>query len=239
LRLGTGATVTGRLLKDGKPLAGVSVGLVQEDRGVERFTGALSIGTDADGKFAFSNVAPAGQWVVYGQMASLGTHGALKAEVVDVGGDGSVNDAGEFAVGPTHVVSGLVMLSDGKPVPPHTRVILGRDAAWDSQTVTLDAQGRFTFRGVPPEVVSISTRVKDYHLSKQNRSLDRMNLGSIEGLIDGDIEDLCILLEPGKQTLPTPEEVRAGVDKSEANRKRRIEGIAPPATKATAGRLPL
>ena len=71
LRLAEGATVIGRLLKDGKPLAGVEVGIVQENRTAGHFTGARSIGTDAAGRFTFSNIGPVGNWSVYGLMSSM------------------------------------------------------------------------------------------------------------------------------------------------------------------------
>lgn len=229
LKLGTGATVTGRLTKDGKPLAGVNVGMVQKDRGTENFTGHLTIGTDADGRFMFSNVAPPGEWVVYGKMEDLAAQGSVAAEVVEVGPDDTTSDAGEFTVGPAHTVSGRVVLSDGKPVPPRTRLILSRDRAWDSQSVILDEQGRFTLRGVPPELVSISVRVHGYRISPKNRSVNLPNLsGFLEGLVDGDIPNLQILLEPGR---PEPLDNKArqeAFDRVRENRARRIEGVPPP-----------
>jgi len=61
LKLGRGVTVTGRILHQGKPLAGVIVGLAQARRTPEDFLGPTQIATDASGRFVFSSVAPGGQ----------------------------------------------------------------------------------------------------------------------------------------------------------------------------------
>jgi hypothetical protein len=48
--------VTGRLVKDGRSVADASIGLVQADRGMSHFLGAIEIGTDQAGRFTFLNV---------------------------------------------------------------------------------------------------------------------------------------------------------------------------------------
>ena len=93
------------------------------------------------------------------------------------------------------------VLSDGKPVPAETRVLVGRDAAWDTQTVTVDADGRFSFTGLPPEQLDLSTNIRGYHPSAKNVSLDILNRSGLVGTIGADIDGLRFLLEPG----PHPE----------------------------------
>jgi hypothetical protein len=204
LQLSDGATVAGRILKDGKPLANVEIGLVQHNRGVEDFVGAETIGTDAQGRFSFVNVGPSGDWYVYGLMHSIGSQGAVAAETVRVLGDNSVSDVGDLVVSASHTLSGRVVLSDGQPIPPKTRLTVSRDGPWDSQTVILDADGRFSVSGLPTESFHVFTSVKGYHLSRQNRSLELLNLTFLRGRIDRDINDLTILLEPGPIQRPDP-----------------------------------
>ena len=204
LQLGDGATVAGRILKDGKPLANVEIGLVQQNRGVEDFVGADTIGTDAQGRFSFVNVGPGGDWLVYGLMHSMAGHGAVATETVRVLGDNSVSDVGDLVVSAAHTLSGRVVLSDGQPIPPKTRLIASRDGAWDSQTVMLDADGRFSVSGLPTETFNVSTSVRGYHFSRQNRSLDLLNYTFLRGRIEHDINDLTILLEPGPLQRPDP-----------------------------------
>lgn len=198
LRLARGATVTGRLVKDGKPVAGVRVGLVQTDRSTETFSGHSEIGTDADGRFTFANVAPAGTFYVYGIMDDLRDRGATGTKTVRVPGeDGATVDAGDLAIGAGRVLAGRVTTSDGKPLPPNTRLQLSLDDAWDSQLATLNPDGTFRMTGLPDgQVVSLSIAVKGYRLADVNRNLDKMNR-ELAGKVDQDIENLSIVLEPG------------------------------------------
>ena len=53
-----------------------------------------TVGTDAEGKFTFQNVAPAGDWCVYGAMRSVAPRGATRTELVSVLGERSPSDAG-------------------------------------------------------------------------------------------------------------------------------------------------
>jgi len=76
--------------------------------------------------------------------------------------------------------------------------------------------------------VSISVSVKGYPLSPRNVSLDLMNLTFLQGVVDGDVENLNILLEPGKPGNPNDADRQRASDAFEQNRKRRIEGVPPP-----------
>lgn len=198
LRLGRGATVTGRLVKDGKPLPGARVGLVQADRRIETFSGHTEIGTDDQGRFTFANVAPAGDFYVYGIMDTLKEQGATGTKTVTIPkDDDTAVDAGDLVVAPGHVLAGRVTLSDGKPLPQNTRLQLSLDDAWDSQLVPLNPDGTFRVTGLPDgQVVSVSLAIKGYRLAKANRSVDQVNR-ELVGKVDRDIENLSILLEPG------------------------------------------
>ncbi len=228
LHLGRGATVTGRLAKDGAGVGGVRVGLVQMDRQPEVFTGAAEIGTDAEGRFTFPNVGPEGQYCVYAIMDSLKGAGATVAKKIDVGSDESIVDAGTVTVEPGHIAAGVVELSDGKPIPAGTRVMLGLEPAWDHQIAAVDEQGRFRVTSLPPGLMHLSVSVKGYHLSPSNRSLDPLNLTFLAGQLDADVTDLRIVLDPGEFKFPEKRASDAS-DRATANNARRIEG-APPKT---------
>lgn len=235
LKLGEGATVTGRLVtKDGQPLAGVEVGMVSADRGVEQFAGPYRVGTDAAGRFTFSNVVPDRDYFVYGAMTALAGRGAASVKTVAVGDHGSTASAGDLSVGPAYRLSGRIVLSDGKLLPPGTRVMLSRDSAWDSQNVEAAGDGTFSFEGVPPERVSVGVRVKGYHVSDANESLDRLNRLSLEGMVDGDVTDLRVQLDPGPGQPPgfhnlDPAERNAFAERHKRTRNSRIAGAPAPA----------
>ena len=108
-------------------------------------------------------------------------------------------DPTHLAVEPAHTLAGRVVLSDGKPVPGGTRLLVGREGAWDTQSATLDDEGRFRMEGLPAEQVSVSVRVPGYRLSAKNKAVDANNPFVLSGDIDGDIKGLTILLEPGAE----------------------------------------
>lgn len=199
LVLSEGVTVVGRVLdRQGAPVAGVSVGLVQQNRRCELFTGAHEIGTGLDGRFCFSNIGPNQGHLLYGLMSSFGDRGAPAMKQVSAGDDGSTNDVGDLTIGSGHSVSGRIVLADGKPAPDGTRVLLSRDSAWDHLQADCDADGRFSFKGVPHgELVNLSARAKGYHLSSKNKSFEPMNAIFLMGIIDQDITDLRVQLDPG------------------------------------------
>ncbi len=198
LTLTAGATVTGRLMKDGWPVADASIGLVQANRSMDHFLGPLEIGTDQAGRFTFLNVASDDDYYVYGLMPSLKDRGAVAVKPVRVGTDGTTVNVGDLALGPGHTISGRVILSDGKPIPPNTRLLVSREIAWDSQAVVLDAEGKFEVYGLPTERYSLSTALKGYEFSTKNHSIEQINRRLV-GTIDQDIAGLKILLEPGSR----------------------------------------
>jgi hypothetical protein len=183
-----GATVRGRLMENGKPVANAEVGLISHSRRSGASYPEIRIGTQEDGTFAITNV-PAGRvWLVYPKMDSLSARGlgagAVDCETKDNGQEVSV---GDIPVTAAHKLSGKVVLTDGKPIPEGMRMTLGADRAWDSQTVTLAPDGGFSFAGLPTGVYSLGPSVKGYELAE---GVD------VEALVNRDIDALTIGLRP-------------------------------------------
>jgi len=199
LKLTEGASVKGRLVKEGKPVPGVEIGICGADRNAETYVGDFTVGTDNEGRFLLVNLPPRQSYFLYARMSSLGDKGAVPARRVQVNEDGSVLDAGELSIVEGFKLEGQVRLTDGKPVPPKTRVMISRDEAWDSAQTVVDEQDRFRFVGVPAESISLSTRVKGYHLSGRNRSLEANAFGLV-GMIKRDKTDLIVEFTPGENT---------------------------------------
>ena len=141
LKLVSGVTVTGRLVQGGKPLAGMGVGVVQKDRNGETWVGEFEAATDAVGVFRVLNAPANEQLVLYGLMSSLRRHGALPVRELRTGKSRSVADVGDLEVKAGQRLAGRVVLSDGKPVPAGTRMLLSREEAWDSQQAVVDCAG--------------------------------------------------------------------------------------------------
>lgn len=198
LKLSEGAAVKGRLVKDGQPVAEAEVGISGADRSAEIYVGDFSVGTDKEGRFLLANLPPNRDYLVCAKMSSLAGKGAVPARHARVNEDGSVLDVGDISLASGFKLEGQIRLTDGKPVPPKTRVLLSRDEAWDSAQMEADDQGRFKFLGVPAESVSLSARVKGYRLSSRNKSLDSMNPFHLVGLLKADKSDLILEFEPGE-----------------------------------------
>jgi len=198
IQMSVGVTVTGRILQNGQPMAGIAVGLSQASRSAEQYVGAYSIGTDDSGSFTFLNV-PANQDVfVYGAMESLRVLGALAVTRVGTPADGGSIDVGGLELHEGLELRGRVELSDGREVPANTRITLSRNEAWDSQMVELEEDGSFRFFGLPAERYSLSVRVRGYSMSAENFSFDSMNGFGLDGMIPHSIPGLIIQLDPGE-----------------------------------------
>lgn len=208
-----GATVSGMVVRDGEVVAFAPVGLVQVDRFPATFVGNYETTTDGAGRFEFRNVAPNLDYHVFGNMAEFAKIGALPVTRVRVGTDGTQNNVGPLEVKPAHRISGRVILTDGKAVPPMTRLLVYRIDAWDIQTVDLDPWGRFELTGLPSETYGIAAHISGYRTSAKNPNMDPIDAWQLIGRIDRDITGFTYLMEPGSTLLAdrefhkkTPEE---------------------------------
>ncbi len=195
LSISTGATVSGRLVHRGKPVAGAEMGIVSIERSIGKFFAEERIGTQRDGNFLFANVPAPGKWYVYAKMASIVQIGATPAISSVTTRDDEMINLGDIEIGTGHRLSGQVVLTDGTPIPEGMRILLSSNRAWDSQTALLPADGRFEFVNLPASNYTISPMVKGYRLADQNPN--HAGLG-VKGVINRDIDDFMILVEPGQ-----------------------------------------
>ncbi len=198
IRMTEGATVRGRILKDGKPVPSIAVGLVQCNRAAGQFVGVYRIATNGDGQFIFLNVHPDDDYFLYTTMsdaARLG--GILLPKRISVGADGRTKDVGGYTLtSAVHRVSGHVVLTDGKPVPPNTRLLLSREEAWDSQSTVVAADGSFSFAGVPEEAVTLNARIPGYRLASQRNRFQQVQPWAVALFVDADKSDLQVFFQP-------------------------------------------
>lgn len=195
IRMNRGGAIQGRLVLNGVPVGGVEVGISHADRSSSMYLGNQVIGTREDGTFEFVNLQSGTEWNVYAKMGAVKHLGATPAQRVRVGADESTVEVGDVKIVRAHRIAGRVVLSDGKPVPKGSQVLLCLEEAWDSQTTGTDEHGGFVFTGVPRANVNIDAAVKGYKHSRSNPHLS----WSIEGLVDRDITDFVILLDPGEE----------------------------------------
>lgn len=200
LRLKEGVAVVGRLLHDGKPLAGVSVSMNTEDRSSEVFMRGFDVATDAEGRFRLPNIPPNNRFVLYTKMKEMQERGvALTPQKVSTGADGSTVDLGDLKVGLAYTLQGKIVTADGQPLSSRTRLYLSLEGAWDNQDTRPDDDGWFQFLGVPASPVSLSLRVTGYRISAKNPSKDWLNEGLIVGRLSTNMENFIIHLERGER----------------------------------------
>jgi carboxypeptidase family protein len=184
-----GATVRGRLMFNGKPVANAEVGLITHERRSGTVYSEVLIGTKEDGTFTITNV-PAGRiWMLYPKMESLAARGiGSQAVPFETKDDGQEVDVGDIQLTAANVLKGRVVLTDGKPIPPGMRVTVGADQAWDNQMAEIGADGSFEFHGLPTGVYGVHPSVKGYRAGSDGFG--------IEALVNRDITNLVIRMEP-------------------------------------------
>ena len=194
LTMTEGATLSGRVTLAGKPVPNVSVGVSPQDRRAGYDVGTFEVGTEADGRFSFTNLPPRTDYHLFGKMETVGRHGALPARPVHVGRDRETTDIGDLAVQPAFRVGGRVRLEDGGSLPDKSRLLIGRDQTSDVLLVELGVNGEFDVQGIPPGIVTLSARVPGYKVSAKNQSYEAGNRRLV-GRVEADTAGLEMLLD--------------------------------------------
>ncbi len=207
LRLGVGAVVTGRVVRDGRAVAGVEVGLNQVHRGMNEFLGWLTTRTDAEGRFRFDHAFADEDFTGFVTAGGLQDGGAAKAKPFRTGGHGSAVDLGDFAVEPGRTLAGRVAFADGKGIPPGTRILAsGEDSSGTIAGPVDPATGRFRVAGLPPGEVSVVVQFPDlktswlppgYRLAPAMPCVSPLSPYRMQGRLDRDVLDFTVLFEAG------------------------------------------
>ena len=126
IELGRGASIRGRLLLDGTPLAGVEVGMVQRNRSIGNIVTPVELSTDENGVFQFDQLPPEMDYTIYthtGQEAK----GVLPVNLIGAPGHGQRADLGDIPTQKPHRLTIIVRTEDGSPCRPRAPFTL--DAA--------------------------------------------------------------------------------------------------------------
>jgi hypothetical protein len=190
LVLPAGAALVGRVLRDGRPVKGINIGVASVDRSADGFTGQFVVGTDDQGEFVFPNLPEGRDYQFCGLLDSLRGTGALRARVVRVGHNGTRTDLGTLSLASGWRVAGNVRMKNGGLLPVGSRLILSREGAWDFSVVDLPPDGHFDLPNVPGESLSLRVGMYSY---RPVRSLPEL------GKLNGNREGLLIEMEPEPQ----------------------------------------
>lgn len=203
LELDAGATVTGTVLRDGRPVPGAVIGICQVDRNALYAVQPDTIAADENGRFTFSNVPPNQDYAFSGVIESLAPW-SLRTVIRTVGETDSVTTLPPFQLEPGLRLSGRVVLSDGKPVPPGTQLILGREFSGSYVQLPLDADGRFRLEGLPRETIRVGIQVKGYRIRADTPGFVGRMMGSVRVAMLRDRDDVELVLEPDDAAASAP-----------------------------------
>ncbi len=198
VELGAGAILQGRVLKEGKPLAGVRVGVSGSERSSEVYAGHYETGTDQDGVFTFKQIPPDTSWYLYGIMDSFKAHGALVSRLVKSSDHGETNNLGDLEIKAGLRLAGRVQTSRGEALPEGLKIRAGNDKVWDSQLAKVNDAGEFELTGLCPGELEVSLDSRNWRLASANRSMDIWNGWRLTGLLEQDKADLLLVIEKGQ-----------------------------------------
>jgi hypothetical protein len=197
-----GATIRGILTANGKPVGNSEVGLFPKNRGM--FAADLVIigdpyeeervGTAADGSFLISNVPEPVAWLLYGKMSTMPKGEGTEPLEISTSKEGQFLDKVRLAAEPAHLVTGKVLLSDGRPMPEGMRLTLGANNIWDTQTIGINGDGTFEIDNVPNGDYCISPSVRGY----KTRGTATSNCDVPVKLASEDIRGLTVTVYPTK-----------------------------------------
>ena len=195
--------VRGRLIENGKPLAGAEIGLIPRQRGMAAELNLIGspyqeirIGTQADGTFIVTNVPPDVEWFVYGKMESIAPRGGTVPLEIATKTDSEDVNVGDLQIQPGVSLRGKVVLSDGKEIAPGMRVTITRSADQDSRTIPLAADGSFAFAGLAPGKYQVWASVRGYRAPEWDYRKDPDPPGTIQ--VDHAVDGLVVEMHPGR-----------------------------------------
>ncbi len=197
-----GASLTGRVLHQGRPVPGVVLGLWSGDRLLDLPPESVWIRTDSQGRFAFQNLPPETAFSFIGQIESVGSFGAIGPRTLRTPKDGLSLDMGDVAVERAHRLAGRMVLPGGAKPPEGIHLQMSVSDRPDRVQLKLDPRGAFEVRGVPSGEVELSFSAPGYRLSDRNPSLEPLIPYRLVGRVEKDLTNLVFLIEKGPQLEP-------------------------------------
>ena len=198
INLGPGVLVRGRVVKEGKPLGGVRLGVAGQERWSEVFAGHFEAKTGENGVFSFQHLPTNIAWYIYGTMDSLKSYGAIPASPLQTGAHGTTNDLGDLEVVAGLRLSGQAKTKYGDPLPKNLKLRASYNHAWDSQLASVDPEGKFNIEGLYKGEMEISLDNRQWKLSGANHNLDLNNPWYIIGQFTDNKDDLLLVIEKGQ-----------------------------------------
>jgi hypothetical protein len=240
ITLPLGARVTGRLLDDSKPVAGIQIAIVQLDRNAgTHFIKAVGATTDDAGRFVFENLPASQKYAIFSSVSSNSpTSAVLATRTLMVPADGASIDIGILPALPPMRLSGRVIFPDGARVPPQSKVSLGRDPAWDLIAVPVAEDGTFSVAPLPPETYIVNVVAKGFEVDPSGLKYQTIDAKSFGVRIEESIKNLTI---PMKRSAPKADRAATEEPANDADRDKVLadyeRSLEKPGTVTLVGRV--
>jgi len=158
IRVADGSTVSGHVMRDGRPVEGARVVFVQRNRNSSGYLGRVEIGTNEQGLFVMTNLAPKETYLVYVPMGSLPA-GIVEPKTITTGAADESTDGGEWSVTRGRRIAGALFLPEGVSLPEKTHIILAPDDTADVRDVLVHPDGSFVFDNVSTGALRLHVRI--------------------------------------------------------------------------------
>ena len=146
-----GATLTARIERDGSPCPGLRLAVVQIDRDASRhFVGTVPAITDAEGIARFEHLPAADRFCIFSE-TDPPQQLVIETTLFKASESGKARDLGAIEAVEPRSLAGRLTIDGGNTIPAGTRIHLLRDAAWNTRTVPVAADGTFEALGLTPE----------------------------------------------------------------------------------------
>lgn len=197
IRMRPGATIRGRVTREGKPAPGVTVAFIQKSRASSGFLGNQEIGTDENGRFVMTNLGARETYVVYAPMERT-ANGVIEPRVVNVGIDETSTDAGTLTIERGRRIAGTIVVPDGVTIPPKTRIMLSTNLAADVQTAEVGSDRTFAFEeAVVTDSLRLHARLPGLKLSRDSSAYSPYDEQIVLNPAACDWNDLRVVFEKG------------------------------------------
>jgi hypothetical protein len=194
-----GTRVTGKLVRDGKPVALMRIAVVQVERSADHhFIKAVEATTDDAGSFVFDYLPADEPYVIYALIDGSNPPHVLSTKRFQAYGNRQTRDLGALKVMPALRLSGRVVLPEGDVLPADAKLVLSRNPAWDLVSTPLREDGTFEIGGLPPETYKVGLTVKGFVLDATRLDYQQVGSESFGIRIDQSIDDLRIPLTPSR-----------------------------------------
>ncbi len=192
-----GGTLSGRVIHEGEPVAGITVEIASDNRTMGAGFYQTAVPTDDEGIFHFYNLPPNKNYLVTASMEAIRHLGITPIERVNALQDEQVVSLGDLVVEPGLILSGVVATSDGEAIPEDSVIYLSHAEIWKGQSVVLPPDGRFRFEGLHPGDTRMSLTMPNYHFSPRNRSFTGQRGRRLAGTLTHSRNEVELLVEPG------------------------------------------